>query len=249
MSSPSAGLLGQRARSQRPRGRATTSGRRSGPIQALDVVEPELLARLLDRSTRGRSAAADRVVPLWHAQARRSRSSWLARRVADEIATGSARGRRGPGRVPGLSSRPNWRCRRWTTSDRPVPRICPLADGPAAAPGWLPEVHAGRFDFDGQPRRLVFALQAVGSSAGLKPLLALFQRGEGAEGSGRERPELIAALGGPAELARRCSTWCSRSKGPDPAAAGRPAGHADCRAARRRKVVPSGEPDQARVAC
>ena len=66
---------------------------------------------------------------------------------------------------------------------------------------WLPEVQAGRFDFEGHPGRLVFALQAVGSPDVLKPLLELVRAGRVPADRDEGVQTLIASLGGPRELA------------------------------------------------
>jgi putative heme-binding domain-containing protein len=65
---------------------------------------------------------------------------------------------------------------------------------------WLPAVQAGRFDFDGHPQRLLFALQAMGSPGVVGPLLALVREGK----IPAEREDavlaLVGTLGGPDEL-------------------------------------------------
>lgn len=68
------------------------------------------------------------------------------------------------------------------------------------APHWLPEVQAGDLDFGGNPRHLVYALQASGSGDVAKPLVALLKSGK----LPKERQDdvwvLLAQLGGPAEV-------------------------------------------------
>ncbi len=43
---------------------------------------------------------------------------------------------------------------------------------------WLPEVKAGKFDFGGDPKKLVFALQAAGEGDVSKPLFTLLDKGK-----------------------------------------------------------------------
>ena len=69
------------------------------------------------------------------------------------------------------------------------------------APAWLPEVQAGRFNFGGQPRRLIFALRAVDSPAIVTPLVALVARGEVPKDLDESVQTLIARLGEPVDLA------------------------------------------------
>src|SRR5262249_45377815 len=67
-------------------------------------------------------------------------------------------------------------------------------------PHWLPALQSGAISFGGNARQLLFALQAAGSKAALKPLLDLLKAGK----ITAEREEgvlaLVTALGGPAEL-------------------------------------------------
>jgi putative heme-binding domain-containing protein len=65
---------------------------------------------------------------------------------------------------------------------------------------WLPDVKAGKFDFGGDPKKLVFALQAAGEGDVTKPLFALLA---GSKLTPEKRVEVlttIAKLGGPDEL-------------------------------------------------
>jgi len=69
------------------------------------------------------------------------------------------------------------------------------------APVWLPEVAAGRFDFGGHTRRLVFALLAEGSQAAVKPLARVLATGKLADAEMARAGALIATLGDPDDLA------------------------------------------------
>jgi putative heme-binding domain-containing protein len=167
--------------------------------QALDVVEPKLLAHLLGSRDPRVRAAATRVVQFWHRRLTEP-LALLAPRVEDE----NSRVRLEAVRV--LASIPALRAASLAMRalDRPVDSFLDYALWLTARqlqPVWLPEVRAGRFDFEGSPKRLLFALQAVGSPDVLGPLLALFQAGRIPAESDESAQALIAGLGGPAELA------------------------------------------------
>jgi len=68
------------------------------------------------------------------------------------------------------------------------------------APHWLDGVKAGKLDFGGNPRHLVFALQAAGSTDVAKPLLALLKEGKMAKDREAEAWQTLAQLGESAEL-------------------------------------------------
>ena len=117
--------------------------------QALDVAEPALLKTLLDSNDARVRAAATRVVPFWKTRLADPRSL-LADRVERRATARPARG--GPGAWP--SPQPalgRARALRRSIGRSTLSRIRALADGPRAAPIWLPEVQAGRFDFGGRP--------------------------------------------------------------------------------------------------
>jgi putative heme-binding domain-containing protein len=65
---------------------------------------------------------------------------------------------------------------------------------------WLPDVKAGTFDFGGDPKKLVFALQAAGEADVTKPLVKLLDGGKLTKERQAEVLAAIARLGGPAEL-------------------------------------------------
>ena len=68
------------------------------------------------------------------------------------------------------------------------------------APQWLPKLTAGELDFGGDPKTIVFALKAAGTTDVAKPLVALWKSGKiGRDRAGDVLP-LIASVGGPPEL-------------------------------------------------
>ncbi len=68
------------------------------------------------------------------------------------------------------------------------------------APYWLGDVQAGKFDFNGNPRHLVFALQAAESKDVVKPLASLIRSGKLTKEREAEVWLTIAQLGGSNEL-------------------------------------------------
>ena len=107
------------------------------------------------------------------------------------------------------------------------------------APVWLPGVQAGTFDFDGHPRRLVFALQAEGSAQVLKPLLSLYRAGRVPDEQDAAALNLITAVGGPNELALVLDLVERETSLPSSRRA--TLLNALVRASRDRKVIPSGD--------
>jgi putative heme-binding domain-containing protein len=65
---------------------------------------------------------------------------------------------------------------------------------------WLPQVKAGTFDFGGDPKKLVFALQAAGEGDVTKPLVKLLDGGKLSKERELEVLSALARLGGPEEL-------------------------------------------------
>ena len=120
-------------------------------------------------------AAATRVVRHWHRRLP-DPLALLAPRVRDDDPRVRLEAVRALAQIPSLAAAET----AMQALDRPVDPFLDYALWSTARElqhAWLPEVQAGRFDFGGNPRHLVFALQAVGSPEVLKPLLALFQSG------------------------------------------------------------------------
>ena len=66
---------------------------------------------------------------------------------------------------------------------------------------WLPKVKDGTFDFGGDPKKLVFALQAAGEGDVSKPLLAIGRNNKLKIEQRREAWKVLARMGGATELA------------------------------------------------
>lgn len=67
-------------------------------------------------------------------------------------------------------------------------------------PVWMPEFKAGKLTFGGDPKKLAFALNAVGSADAVKPVVALIKSGKVAKENLHGLYLLLARIGGPAEL-------------------------------------------------
>ncbi len=166
--------------------------------QALDTVEPKLLATLLQARDHHARAAAVRVLSHWHTRLANP-TELLAARVADDHPQVRLEAIRALGQIPSASSAEI----ALRALDRPVDRwidhglYLTLRE---LGPHWLAALQKGTLDFGGNPQHLIFAIQAVGSREGVNPLVQMIRGGK----IGREREEvvltLIAALGAPPEL-------------------------------------------------
>jgi putative heme-binding domain-containing protein len=166
--------------------------------QALDVVEPNVLARVLEARDPRIRAAATRVASAWLDRLS-DPLSLLTARVADEHprvrleAVRALAGVRSP-RAAELALQ---------ALDRPMDQFLEYAlwlTVNELQPVWLPALQKGETSFGGNVRYLTFALQAAGSPAAVRPLVDLVRAGK----VPREREEnvltLIAALGSPEDL-------------------------------------------------
>ncbi|MCG3197625.1 MAG: hypothetical protein GHCLOJNM_02113 [bacterium] len=66
---------------------------------------------------------------------------------------------------------------------------------------WMPSFEAGETTFGGDSKRLSFALQAVRSEGAVRPLLNILKKGEASPERREQILLMVAALGGPRELA------------------------------------------------
>ncbi|HEX4612791.1 MAG TPA: PVC-type heme-binding CxxCH protein [Urbifossiella sp.] len=77
-------------------------------------------------------------------------------------------------------------------------------------PAWMPEFRAGRLTFGGDPRKLAFALNAVGTADAVQPVLALIKTGNIPAENIHGLWLLLARVGGPAEL-QKVLEWAGQS--------------------------------------
>ena len=167
--------------------------------QAYDIVEPKLLAELLNANDYRIRAAAVRVAGAWAGRLPNP-LELLAPRVADDEAQVRLESVRALANVPSVHAAEA----ALTALDRPMDKWLDFALWETARelePEWAPALQTGRFNYGGNARRLLFALQAVGSKDALGPLVKLVKEGKAPPESEEGVLTLIAALGGPKELA------------------------------------------------
>jgi putative heme-binding domain-containing protein len=167
--------------------------------QSLDVVEPKLLGDLLKAADYRVRAAAVRVASQWHERLE-DPLALLGPAVRDEQPQVRLEAVRALGQVPDLKAAEL----ALAALDRPLDRFLDYGlwlTMRELEPQWRPALQAGRFPADGNPHRLLFAVQASDSETVVGTLVKLVQGGklpadmeEGALG-------LLAARGRPAELA------------------------------------------------
>jgi putative heme-binding domain-containing protein len=171
--------------------------------QSLDVVEPKLLATLLQARDHHARAAAVRVVSHWHTRLSNP-LELLAPRVLDDHPQVRLEAVRALGQIPGLRSAEL----ALQALDKPVDKFLDYALWLTARElqtAWLPAFQKGQTDFGGNVRRLIFALQAAdlrgGSSQAVKSLLDLVKSGKVPPDREETVLTLITGIGGPDELA------------------------------------------------
>jgi putative heme-binding domain-containing protein len=166
--------------------------------QALDVVEPTVLKSLLHAKDHRARAAATRVLQHWHGRLPDAVEQ-LAARVVDDYPRVRLEAVRALGQVPHAHAIEV----AMLALDRPVDQYVDYALWLTARelePHWMPALRTARLDFAGNTRHLLFALQAVGTEAGIKPLVNLIQAGQIAKERETHVLALLAAIGGPEEL-------------------------------------------------
>jgi putative heme-binding domain-containing protein len=170
--------------------------------QSLDVVEPKLLAAVLNARDHHARAAAVRVAAAWHERLSNP-LELLAVRIADDHPQVRLEAVRALGQIPS----PRAAQVALQALDRPVDRWLDYGlwlTVRELEPHWMPTLQDGKFDYNGNTRHLLFALQSAaskgGAQAALKPLVELLKGGKIAKDREEGVLTLITALGGPAEL-------------------------------------------------
>jgi len=166
--------------------------------QSLDVVEPHLLSTLLNAKDHRVRAAATRVIQYWNARLDNP-MELLAARVADDHPRVRLEAVRALARLPQAHAVEV----AMQALDRPVDKFLDYALWLTARelePAWMPVLQAGHLEFAGKTGHLLFALQAVGSTAAVKPLVDLIQSGKIARDREESVLALIAAMGNAREL-------------------------------------------------
>lgn len=166
--------------------------------QSIDVPEPDLLGRLLKARDHRVRAAAVRVVPHWQAKVSDPVAA-LEARIADDHPQVRLEAVRALVHFPSAKSAEI----ALRALDRPMDKFLDYAlflTARELESQWMPAVQSGALDFGGNPKHLVFALQAAGSRLGVQPLAKLLKEGKVARDREEQALTMLAALGGPAEL-------------------------------------------------
>jgi putative heme-binding domain-containing protein len=167
-------------------------------FQAFDVVEPKLLQTLLNANDYRVRAAAVRVAGAWSDRLPHQ-LELLAPRVNDDHPQVRLEA------VRALSTIPNVRSAELALEalDRPTDKFLDYAlwlTVRELESEWLPALREGKLNYGGNPRRLVFVLQASGAKDVVGPLVKLIKDGKAPVESEESVLSLLATLGGPAEL-------------------------------------------------
>ncbi len=189
-------VLKERGKSVLPELKEWTAKLEQGPLrlealwtyQALDKVEPKLLASLLEAGDSRIRAAAVRVVAAWHDRLSEP-LDLLAPRLQDEHPQVRLEAARALGQIPDA------RAAELALKALGKPMDKYLDYGlwltlRELEPHWLPALQAGRFAV-ADSRQLLFALQAADSRAVLGPLVELIRSGK----SGADSIDVLAFLG------------------------------------------------------
>ena len=166
--------------------------------QALNIVEPKLLTTLLNANDYRVRAAAVRVAGMWSSRLANP-LELLAPRARDDEPQVRLEA------VRALATIPNVHAAELALQilDRPMDKYLDYAlwmTMRELEPEWTPALQQGKFNYGGNPRRLLFALQAAGTKDALAPLVKLVKEGKASPETEEGVLTLIAALGGPHEL-------------------------------------------------
>jgi len=178
--------------------------------QALDVVEPKLLASLLQARDYRIRAAAVRVVSAWHDRLSNP-LALLEPRIADEHPQVRLEAVRALGQIPDVHAAEL----ALKALDKPMDKYLDYGlwlTLRELAPHWLPALQAGRFTV-ADSRKLLFALQAADSREVLPTLVKLARSGK-AGPSETSILVFLASLGGPVELSLLIDRIASGSSRP-----------------------------------
>src|SRR5262249_54864708 len=136
--------------------------------QSIDVPEPALLDQLLKAKDHRVRAAAVRVVPHWKERMKDSLTG-LQPLIGDdhpEVRLEAAR-------ALATFASPQAAELAMRALDKPMDKFLDYGlylTMRELEPHWLPALEKGTLDFGGDPRKIVFSLQAVNSRAGVQPL-------------------------------------------------------------------------------
>lgn len=168
--------------------------------QSLDVVNADLLNHLLRAKDYQVRAAAARVLTHWHERLPNA-LELLAARANDEHPRVRMEA------VRSLVALKTARAAEvaMTALDRPTDKVLDYAlwlTAKELEPVWLSALREGKLNFGGNARHLSFALQSVGSTGGIQPILKLLESKKLTGEREHSLWVLLARLGGPEELGK-----------------------------------------------
>jgi putative heme-binding domain-containing protein len=170
--------------------------------QAFGQVKPQLVERLLAAKDPGVRAAAVRIFSHWSdVQPRADITRLLTTAVRDDHPRVRLEAVRAYATID--YDRPAAVNGALAALDKPMDKVLDYALWQTVrdlAADWLPAFQEGKLDFGGDPRKLAFALEAVGTAEAVKPLFGLIQSGKLTPEREEELWVIVARLGGPNEL-------------------------------------------------
>src|SRR5262249_16679467 len=149
--------------------------------QALDVVEPKLLTVLLNAADYRVRAASTRVLSYWHGRVAHP-LGLLTARVADENPQVRLEAVRALGQIADVQAAEL----ALKALERPVDKFLDYGlylTFRELESQWVPALRQGKFNFGGNARGLIFALQAVNAREGVRALVELVKSGKVPPGS------------------------------------------------------------------
>lgn len=166
--------------------------------QALDVADPNLLTTMLRARAPRVRAAATRVLRHWQDRLPNV-GKMLEECIADEHPQVRLEAVRALGQMPSVESLRS----ALSSLDRPMDPLLDYSLGLTVRelePTWLAAVQKGQLKFDDNERHLVYALEAVGTPAVVRPLVDLLRAGKVPTDREEAVLSLIASQGGAPEL-------------------------------------------------
>ena len=167
-------------------------------FQSLDIPNPGLLGAVLKSKTPQARAAGVRVIPQWKEQLPDA-LAWLEALVVDEHPRVQLEAVRALSEFPELKAA----ALALRAADRSQDQFGDYAlwqTSRELAPVWLPEVVAGKFDFEGNVGRLLFAVKSAEAGTAVPALVNKLREGKVPAALENSLMETLGQFGGPDEL-------------------------------------------------
>lgn len=184
--------------------------------QSLDLPNPPLLEACMKANSAQARAAAVRVIPHWKARLPGA-LDWLETAVADEHPRVQMEAIRALAEFSDLQAA----AIALRAADRPMDQYADYAlwqTSRELSPVWLPAVVEGRFDFDRNVRRLLFAVKSADAGAAVPALIQKLKDGKVSTDLHEPLLETVAALGNGEQLRLVFDLALSPDTPPDQAA-------------------------------